>query len=581
MRRQAIVLLVGAISFFSAPIAAIAQTETPPASSNNAPQGPAPTSRAELLRATIAERAEAAAAELDQISAAIARPKADIAAALRLLEGTVAAGALSVARANLNLALGLPAEASSQMEAARSAASTFTGQDFAIATLVSQAQLWLGPIYDSAAGQEDAAARYPSNIEDPSLRARFAALAAVLSEALGREQAAQRYWERAGRAQDLDDRSAIWAIQALLRRGERDAAAAFVQTRQRALIEDQAARIGAGLLDAPVATFGPSFVSVASETYADLAETALVSHLLAKSVEEADAANPAPRAAEGFQSLLPASVYASYARFFSASASLLGPTEPHAQFIKARLLAVLDEDNDSAKALLKAIPADALVYADAVELLADLAADDDAFDQALSILSQLETITPRQASISKAYVLARAERLEEAALAARTGFGDGTGAADFLLNARQLEGDLWSQAERWDEAEAAYTQALAIDDDDWRVLNSFGYMLAEADRRLDYAVELLERGIALDRNAFIVDSLGWAHFKRGDFAKARDLLLEAATLDPEQAVVQDHLGDVYWAMRKKKEARIAWRAALDLSEDEDERAKIAAKLKGK
>ena len=49
---------------------------------------------------------------------------------------------------------------------------------------------------------------------------------------------------------------------------------------------------------------------------------------------------------------------------------------------------------------------------------------------------------------------------------------------------------------------------------------------------------------------------------------------------PGEAISLDHLGDIYFAMNRKREAIYFWRQARDLSEPEDEIAdKIQEKLR--
>ena len=86
-------------------------------------------------------------------------------------------------------------------------------------------------------------------------------------------------------------------------------------------------------------------------------------------------------------------------------------------------------------------------------------------------------------------------------------------------------------------------------------------MLAERGDRLDEAVSLVERALAIDPdNGSYLDSLGWALFKQKKVEKAEPLLRRAAEQAPYNSVVQDHFGDVLWAAGKRPEAVAAWTA---------------------
>ena len=47
-------------------------------------------------------------------------------------------------------------------------------------------------------------------------------------------------------------------------------------------------------------------------------------------------------------------------------------------------------------------------------------------------------------------------------------------------------------------------------------------------------------------DGYIVDSLGWAHYRLGDYTSAVQYLEKAIELVPEDPTINDHLGDAYW-----------------------------------
>jgi tetratricopeptide (TPR) repeat protein len=88
-------------------------------------------------------------------------------------------------------------------------------------------------------------------------------------------------------------------------------------------------------------------------------------------------------------------------------------------------------------------------------------------------------------------------------------------------------------------------------------------MLADRGQRLDEAVGLLKQAVDQDPyNGSYLDSLGWAYFKQGSLDRARDLLVRAGTQMPANSVVQDHVGDVLFALRDVTGAVAAWERAL-------------------
>jgi len=124
--------------------------------------------------------------------------------------------------------------------------------------------------------------------------------------------------------------------------------------------------------------------------------------------------------------------------------------------------------------------------------------------------------------------------------------------------------DLYSDAGRDVDAERTLRQTLAIAPSSPDVLNYLGYLLADRGRSLDEAVRLVSRALEVDPgNPSYLDSLGWAHFRRGDLREAEKYLAPAAEQLPRNGVIQDHLGDVFAGLGRWNEAITSWTRALE------------------
>jgi Flp pilus assembly protein TadD len=124
---------------------------------------------------------------------------------------------------------------------------------------------------------------------------------------------------------------------------------------------------------------------------------------------------------------------------------------------------------------------------------------------------------------------------------------------------------------RWDEAEADFRKALALNPDQPQVLNFLGYSLVEQRRNLDEALGMIERAVAArPEDGYIVDSLAWALYRMGRFDEAVEPMERAVVLAPMDPVITDHLGDVYWMVGRRVEARFQWTRALSFLTPEDE-----------
>mgnify|MGYP006172823681 CR=1 FL=1 len=116
--------------------------------------------------------------------------------------------------------------------------------------------------------------------------------------------------------------------------------------------------------------------------------------------------------------------------------------------------------------------------------------------------------------------------------------------------------------------------------EDADVLNFLGYVLADRGERLDESVRLITRALEIDPgNPSYLDSLGWAHYKRGDLAEAEKHLARAAGGLPRNSVVQDHYGDVLARTGRWAEAIDAWTRALKGDGEDVDSAALKKKIR--
>jgi tetratricopeptide (TPR) repeat protein len=135
------------------------------------------------------------------------------------------------------------------------------------------------------------------------------------------------------------------------------------------------------------------------------------------------------------------------------------------------------------------------------------------------------------------------------------------------------------RSNQWDRAEQDFLKALELEPDQPFVLNYLGYSWVEKGKNLAEARDMLERAVAQRQDdGFIVDSMGWALYKLGEYGDAVDYLERAVALRPQDPVINDHLGDAYWRVDRRDEARIQWSRTLGLGPEDDLRARIQKKL---
>ena len=120
-----------------------------------------------------------------------------------------------------------------------------------------------------------------------------------------------------------------------------------------------------------------------------------------------------------------------------------------------------------------------------------------------------------------------------------------------------------------DQSIASFEWVLAIDPGFHPAMNYLGYMLADRNVRLDYALELISKAVEMQpNNTAYLDSYGWVYYRLGDYEKAITYLKRAAELDSDP-VMFDHLGDAFSATGDGGQARLWWKKALDLDPENE------------
>jgi len=168
----------------------------------------------------------------------------------------------------------------------------------------------------------------------------------------------------------------------------------------------------------------------------------------------------------------------------------------------------------------------------------------------------------RETYVSLSQIYARLKRWKEA--------------EDALLEAEKLasrpeekayvqfvQGSLYERQKKYDQAEQSFRQVLQQDPNNSMTLNYLGYMLADHNMRLEEALNMIKHALELDpQNGAYLDSLGWVYFKLGNYDQAEENLRRAADKAPNDATIQDHMGELCAKTGKLKLAAAHWERAL-------------------
>jgi len=281
--------------------------------------------------------------------------------------------------------------------------------------------------------------------------------------------------------------------------------------------------------------------------------------------------------------------------FLSLAADLSGEELAPLSILLTRAALLLDPQEDRARLLL----ADALSRTDATGLALQTLAEvrpDGPFARSATAgrVSALRKAGRLPEALADAKALASAERASpqeiraygellfqtgsyadaaEAYAHAQVRSGDESGWELYYLRGAALD-----RAGRWEEALPALQRAVQLAPEEPEALTWLGNAQVERGVDLPTAQALLERARKLKpSDPAITDSLGRAYYADGQYARALPLLEQAVRADPGGLRPNEHLGDTYWKLGRRIEARYAWRAA-EVSAAPGDAARLQAKL---
>ena len=180
---------------------------------------------------------------------------------------------------------------------------------------------------------------------------------------------------------------------------------------------------------------------------------------------------------------------------------------------------------------------------------------------------QLSAITPRSPGellriyLADGQILRDAGRIQDAIDVFTSGLEELPDNND-LLYARAMTSE---RIGRYDVMEKDLKQILARDPDNVDALNALGYSLADHTKRYQEAFGYIQRALELQPDSyFILDSMGWVHYRLGNYQKAVSYLRRALDASSDSEIAA-HLTEVLWVMGDKQGAREVWDKALKVA----------------
>ena len=255
--------------------------------------------------------------------------------------------------------------------------------------------------------------------------------------------------------------------------------------------------------------------------------------------------------------------------FYTSLAILINNQNYEAIFIKGQLLQMID-DYIFAEVTYQKIPKQSEYFTDAQRNIAFNYSRENGFDDIENKIKLIIANNNEDYEINK--ILADFYRIEKKFDLAIKLYSELIQKnSDDLWYMLYLRGICYEQSDNWEKAEVDFLQSLKIKRDSPNVLNYLAYGWLERDIRIDESfVMLVDANNANPDSHYILDSLAWAYFKKKNYVKAAELMEEVIDMVPGEAISLDHLGDIYLALNRKREAIYFWRQAKDLAKPEDE-----------
>ncbi|HTB05263.1 MAG TPA: tetratricopeptide repeat protein [Bradyrhizobium sp.] len=202
---------------------------------------------------------------------------------------------------------------------------------------------------------------------------------------------------------------------------------------------------------------------------------------------------------------------------------------------------------------------------EAIKILKGVAAEDPKDVEAIMALGNIERGRKKFADCTVTYTQGL------------NGLPEGTEKANWVYF--YYRGICEERSKQWSKAEVDMRKALELQPEQPHVLNYLGYSWIDQGINLDEGMKMIKRAVEQrPDDGYIVDSLGWAYFRIGNYDDAVKNLEHAVELRAEDPTINDHLGDAYWRVGRTLEAKFQWAHARDLKPEPEDLPKIEAKI---
>lgn len=215
---------------------------------------------------------------------------------------------------------------------------------------------------------------------------------------------------------------------------------------------------------------------------------------------------------------------------------------------------------------------------DAALRLAQLKVETGQMNEAREVLQRARVLDPDRSVeiyLTEAHLLQKEEQRESALRTYEVALAAHPENVDLLYNRALYAAEFG----RLDWLERDLMRVLELEPDHADALNALGYTLADQTNRYQEAFAYISRAYKLKPDsAAILDSMGWVHYRLGDYDKALEFLRRAlATMKDSE--IAAHLGEVLWVSGEHEQAREVWNEALSEDPESDDIRAVMERLK--
>ena len=125
-------------------------------------------------------------------------------------------------------------------------------------------------------------------------------------------------------------------------------------------------------------------------------------------------------------------------------------------------------------------------------------------------------------------------------------------------------GQAYFKLKKLPEAQKNYDEAIMLAPSNTLNLNNYAYYLAIEKINLDKAEKYIKEVLEANPTDYhFLDTYGWVLFQKGDFPKAVELFEKAIGSNPNEPLINEHLGDCYYKTGRIEDALKYWKKAYE------------------